>query len=205
MTKRILSLLAAVALLMAVLVPAALAEEISPDNEYYVYTENGRALNVRSEPNGEIVGSLPYGTKVEVSSVINDVWAVITFQYDRSGYGIGEWPAYVNSRFLIRVDPEILKQKLAEEADSYTGDPIADINAEFASAVTVEEYKVTARPARVTSWVNMRWIPSETGMVIAQYAATEELIVMKELNHYLQVRDPDTGDVGYIHKKFAAR
>ena len=27
----------------------------------------------------------------------------------------------------------------------------------------------------------------------------------EELEHYLQVQDPDTGDVGYIHKKFAAR
>jgi len=99
----------------------------------------------------------------------------------------------------------VLLQKLAEEEDSYTGDPIADINAEFASAVDVEDYRVTARPARVTSWVNMRWIPSETGMIIAQYGTTEELIVLKELNHYLQVKDPDTGDVGYIHKKFAAR
>ena len=40
---------------------------------------------------------------------------------------------------------------------------------------------------------------------IAQYKATEELVVLKELQYYLQVQDPDTGDVGYIHKKFAAR
>jgi len=74
MTKRILTLLTAAVLMMAVLVPAALAEEVAEENEYYVYTENGRPLNVRSEPNGEIVGSLPYGTKVRVTSVINDVW-----------------------------------------------------------------------------------------------------------------------------------
>ena len=69
----------------------------------------------------------------------------------------------------------------------------------------VDDYKITARPARVTSLVNMRWIPSETGRIIAQYKATEQLIVLKELKYYLQVRDPDTGDVGYIHKKFAVR
>jgi hypothetical protein len=51
----------------------------------------------------------------------------------------------------------------------------------------------------------MRWIPSETGRVITRYKATEELIVLKEMDHYLQVQDPDTGDVGYIHKKFAAK
>ena len=82
---------------------------------------------------------------------------------------------------------------------------MTDINAEFASAVDVDDYKITARPARVTSLVYMRWIPSETGRIIIGYKATEQLIVLKELDHYLQVQDPDTGDVGYIHKKFAAR
>ena len=205
MIKRILSLFTAAVLMLAVLVPAALAEEISPDNVYYVYTENGKPLNVRDNPNGEIVGTLPFGTKVQVTSVNNDEWAVITFQYDKEGYGIGEWPAYVNVRFLIKVDPEELIRLLEEETQNYTGDPVADINAEFASAVDVEDYRITARPARVTSWVNMRWVPSETGMIIAQYRTTEALIVLKELEHYLQVQDPDTGDVGYIHKKFAAR
>jgi len=64
---------------------------------------------------------------------------------------------------------------------------------------------VTVRPARITSWVSMRWIPSETGRVIAEYKATEELVVLKELKYYVQVQDPDTGDVGYVHKKFIAR
>ena len=82
---------------------------------------------------------------------------------------------------------------------------MTDISAEFASAEDVDNYRVIIRPARVTSWVNMRWIPSEAGMIITQYKANAELIVLKETDHYLQVQDPDTGDVGYIHKKFAAR
>ena len=80
-----------------------------------------------------------------------------------------------------------------------------DITEEFKNAKTVEPYKVTMRPARVTSWVNMRWIPSETGMIIARYKATEELVVLKELKYWLMVKDEDTGEIGYIHKKFAAR
>ena len=69
----------------------------------------------------------------------------------------------------------------------------------------VENYKITVRPARVTSWVSMRWFPSQVGPVLKTYKATEELIVLKEMDHYLQVQDPDTGDVGYIHKMFAAK
>lgn len=175
---------------------AAYAEEKAEENTYYVYTENGKELNVRNAPNGEIIGSLPYGEKTEIISLVNDNWAIISFK--------GE-PAYVNRRYLITITPDELKKAIEEEIEANSGDPILDIDAEFASAVDVDDYKITARPARVTSVVNMRWIPSETGRIIAQYKATEQLIVLKEMDHYLQVQDPDTGDVGYIHKKFAAR
>ena len=109
------------------------------------------------------------------------------------------------SDLIISLADSVAEDTLEEEESSYTGDPLTDINAEFLSAKDVEPYKITARPARVTSWVNMRWIPSEAGMIITQYKANAELIVLKETDHYLQVQDPDTGDVGYIHKKFAAR
>jgi uncharacterized protein YgiM (DUF1202 family) len=195
MMKKILALtLIAVIALACVTV---FAEEAEEDNTYWVYTDNGKGLNVRSGPEGDIIGELKYGEKVTVVSFINENWAVINFKDNELGY--------VNTRFLIKIEPEELKKLLEEEQESITGDPMTDIDAEFASAVDVDDYKVTARPARVTSLVNMRWIPSETGRIIAQYKATEQLIVLKELEHYLQVQDPDTGDVGYIHKKFAAR
>lgn len=203
MTKRILSLILA-ALLLAGLIPAAVADE-EAGNTFYVYTENGNDLNVRSEPMGDIVGMLKYGSEVEVTTFINDNWAMIAFTYDKPGFGTGEWPAYINRRFLISVKPETLQEAIAAEKEAYSGDPMEDISAEFASAVDVENYRVDIRPARVTSWVNMRWIPSETGMIIHQYKANDELIVLKELRFYLQVQDPETGDVGYIHKKFATR
>lgn len=199
MLKRILSMALAAVLALAMLTGAAFAEEATKEESrtYYVYTENGKGLNVRSAPNGDIIGELNYGEEVKVYGIINDTWAMIHFMNDE--------PGYVNVRFLIDIKPEELQKLMEEELDNVTGDPMTDIEAEFASAVDVKDYKITVRPARVTSVVNMRWIPSETGRIIAQYKATEELVVLKELKYYLQVQDPDTGDVGYIHKKFAAR
>ena len=199
MLKRILSMALAAVLALAMLTGAAFAEEVAEEESrtYYVYTENGKGLNVRSAPNGDIIGELNYGEEVKVYGIINDTWAMIHFMNDE--------PGYVNVRFLIDIKPEELQKLMEEELDNVTGDPMTDIEAEFASAVDVADYKITARPARVTSVVNMRWIPSETGRIIAQYKATEELVVLKELKYYLQVQDPDTGDVGYIHKKFGAR
>ena len=196
MLKRILTMILAAMLALAVFLPAAFADESADGNTYYVYTDNGKDLNMYDAPNGEIIGTLAYGEKVEITAFINDYWALITYA-DR--------PAYVNRRFLIKVEPELLEKYLAEEKEAYTGDPLMDITEEFKNAKTVEPYKVKMRPARVTSWVNMHWIPSETGMILARYKATEELVVLKELKYYLMVKDEDTGEIGYIHKKFAAR
>lgn len=195
MLKKILLLALAMMLVLAAFT-SAFAEEVTEEKQYYVFTDNGNDLNVRDTPNGDIIGKVQYGQAVDVISFVNDYWAMISF---------GDGQGYVASRYIVPVDPEILRKAIEEELDSYTGDPMMDIDAEFASAVDVDDYKITARPARVTSVVNMRWIPSETGRIIAKYKATEELVVLKELRYYLQVQDPDTGDVGYIHKKFAAR
>ena len=197
MLKRILTLTLAAVLALAFFAAAAVAEAINEETTYFVYTENGKDLNVRNAPNGDIIGTLKYGEEVKVRTFINDYWALIDY--------MDETPGYVNTRFLIPIHPDELKKAIEEEQETITGDILTDIDNEFASAVDVENYKITCRPARVTSGVSMRWIPSETGRVIAQYKATEELIVLKELDHYLQVQDPDTGDVGYIHKKFAAK
>ena len=195
MLKKILALTLAVVIALAC--TAVFAEEVGEDTTYWVFTDNGKELNVRNAPGGDIIGKLKYGEQVTVVSFINDEWAAINYKDSELGY--------VSTRFLIKADPEEVKKLIEEEQSEITGDPMTDINAEFASAVDVDEYKITARPARVTSLVYMRWIPGETGRIIMGYKATEQLIVLKELDHYLQVQDPDTGDVGYIHKKFAAR
>lgn len=195
MLKKILALTLAVVIALAC--TAVFAEEVEEDTTYWVFTDNGKELNVRNAPGGDIIGKLKYGEKVTVVSFINGEWAAINYKDSELGY--------VSTRFLIKADPEEVKRLIEEEQSEITGDPMTDINTEFASAVDVDDYKITARPARVTSLVYMRWIPSETGRIIIGYKATEQLIVLKELDHYLQVQDPDTGDVGYIHKKFAAR
>ena len=207
MTRRMFALLLAAALMLCSFGFAETAGENADTKTktYYAYTENGKPLTVRLEPNGAIIGTLAYGQPVEVSSVSSKGWALITFHYEHPENGMGDWDAFVNRRYLIDITPEELEQAIQQEKDTFTGDPMTDIDMEFAAAEYVEPYRITARPARVTGWVNMRWIPSETGRIIAQYKETEALMVLKELAHYLQVQDPDTGDVGYIHKKFAAR
>ena len=101
MLKRILSMALAAVLALAMLTGAAFAEEVTKEEgrTYYVYTENGKGLNVRSAPNGDIIGELNYGEEVKVYGIINDTWAMIHFMNDE--------PGYVNVRFLIDISEVI--------------------------------------------------------------------------------------------------
>ena len=102
MLKRILSLTLAAVLALAVFATAAFAEAIDEGITYFVYTENGKDLNVRNAPNGDIIGALHYGEEVKVTAIINDYWALIEFQ--------DNVPGYVNTRFLVPVHPDEIKK-----------------------------------------------------------------------------------------------
>ena len=109
MLKRILSLTLAAVLALAVFATAAFAEAIDEGVIYFVYTENGKDLNVRNAPNGEIIGSLHYGEEVKVTAIINDYWALIEFH--------DNVPGYVSSRFLVPVHPDEIKKAIEEIFD----------------------------------------------------------------------------------------
>ncbi len=208
MSKRILSLILAAALLLA-LVPAALAYDDTPmDSEgyYYVYTENGKGLNVRDTPGGEKVGSLKYGTRI-YCYYNQDGWALIDYTYNKPGYGQGTYACFVSSRFLQKSKPPARPSgsSSGSSATPAANDSWTEINNEFASAKDVTPFKITVRPTRVTGWVNLRWAPSKNAKLMRTYKANDTLLVIKETTNWYQVEDQDTGDVGFINKAFVTQ
>lgn len=208
MSKRILSLILAAALLLA-LVPAALAYDDTPmDSEgyYYVYTENGKGLNVRDTPGGNVVGSLKYGTRI-YCYYNQDGWALIDYTYNKPGYGQGTYACFVSSRFLQKSKPPARSggSSSGSSTTPVASDSWTEINNEFASAKEVTPFKVTVRPTRVTGWVNLRWAPSKNAQLMRTYKANDTLLVIKETTNWYQVEDQDTGDVGFINKAFVTQ
>ena len=206
MMKKLVSLLLVLILGLSLLAPAALAEdeedEYTDPGYYYVYTENGKVLNVRESPRGKVVGALKYGSRIHVDAFVDENWALILYNYD-NGYGKGDYAAFVNRRFLV-------KKKPAARNSAKTGntidpaDSLEDINREFKSAKNVAPYTVTVRPTRTSGWVNLRWAPSQSAELMATFKANDKLTVIKELDNWLQVEDPDTGNVGFVNKVFVA-
>ena len=197
--KRFVSMmLVALTLMLAAFVPAAMAGEEGPNAHagyYYVKTGNGKGLNVRDNPNGKVVGSLKYGTRVYVDAFSSSEWALITYRYD-NGHGKGDYAAYVSTRFLVRNNPG--KYQGASSSKSAAGVSGTEI-------AVASPYTVVSRPDRASGWVNLRKAPSTDAKVLAKCYMGKTLTVLAELRGWYQVQDPATGVIGYISSRYVTR
>ena len=101
MKKQIISLLL-IAVMVAMLLPTvAFADYYGTQ---WVYTDNGKSLNVRSTPStgNNIIGSLKYGAEVTVVEMYSNGWAQILWAQNAYGeFGV----AYVQRRFQVNHKP----------------------------------------------------------------------------------------------------
>lgn len=226
MSKKLFSLILALLLVLtaAVAVAASVGTPASTDPTVddpsmvnsvmtmYVYTDNGRGLNVRSSPyvGNNIIGLIPYGSQVQVTRFLDNGWASIVWNV----YG----EAYVQSRFLQwyapapvpTAIPTAIPTAVPTAVPTYNpyypySDPMADLNAELRTARMVTPFTVSVRPSRSSGWVNMRWAPSKDTEVMNTYRSGALLTVIAETQNWYQAEDPSTGATGFIMKSFVVR
>ena len=198
MTKRFLSILTAVLLLAALMIPAM----ASATETMYVYTQNGKGLHIRWEPstNAEILTDAPFGTKITVKNHLGNGWTAI--------YWGGDDVFYVQTRFLVYNKPT----KPASRTTTTTTTTVSantgmdDLNRIFKTyRVVSNSYVVTARPTSISGWVNVRFAPSKQAELFATKRDGEQLYVLAELQGWYQVQDPITGYIGYVDANFVVR
>ena len=85
------SLLVALSLLLLAVVVTAQADT------WYVYTANGKSLNLRSPVNNAVIGNIPYGTKLETDDHYSTETAAFVTWGGKSGY--------VKWNFLVKDPP----------------------------------------------------------------------------------------------------
>ena len=209
MSKRIISLILVAMMSLMLLIPAVTAEDQALDltaGYYYVYTENGKSLNVRFTPGGEKIGSLKYGARVHCYYFdVGSGWALIDYTFNHPTYGYGTYACYVSNRYLQKSKPAAKPDSSSSSSSTSTADTLADVNKEFKTAKDVEPFYVTVRPSRASGWVNLRWAPSLSAEIMATYKQNDKLLVIKELKNWYQVEDQSTGNVGFISKKYVTK
>ena len=196
MTKRFLSILTAVLLLAALMIPAM----ASATETMYVYTQNGKGLHIRWEPstNAEILTDAPFGTKITVKNHLGNGWTAI--------YWGGDDVFYVQTRFLVYNKPTKPASRTATTTTVPANTGMDDLNRIFKTYRAVSNsYVVTARPTSITGWVNVRFAPSKQAELFATKRDGEQLYVLAELQGWYQVQDPITGYIGYVDANFVVR
>ena len=193
MNKRILAFLLILGILAATLIPCASAYGMVK----YVYTRNGKPVNVRSQPsiNSALVGTIAFGKAVTVENYTTDyTWAVITFN-GRT--------AYVMSQYLVDGTPvNPVTPVTPSGGNANTQGIINAMENEFRTYRVVSPYTVVAKPTRASGWVNLRYAPStEFGHAGNLYANTQ-LTVIAETANWLQVRRNDNGITGYVMRQY---
>lgn len=198
--KKLIGLMLAV-MMLAVMACAAMAEE--QGTVMYVYTRNGKGLNVRSsmstKDDTNVVANLAYGTKVFTYGSPQSGWTYIDLN-NVSG------PCYVMSRYLVRSKPAPFSPTPDTKPDSRSFDTraastVEQINTLLASAKQVAPYTVTVQPTRSSGWVYMRWTPSRNSKQVASFGANQQLTVLAELKDWYQVQDAN-GRVGFVYKSY---
>ena len=180
----------------------------------YVKTANGRGLNVRSTPmeGNNIIGLIPYGSKVEVLRFEDNGYSCIVW----NGYGTLNGEAYVQSKFLQWDAPRpvvvtatpVPTRRIDPVYPTPTPQPgnqgLALLNAEFRTARQVNPFTIEVRPTSTKGWVNLRWAPSTEAEVIITCNYGDQLTVIAETQSWYQVQDAYTGVTGFIMKMYTA-
>lgn len=198
--KKCFALLAALMLLTLAAAPAACADS----DTWYVYTENGKSLNVRTSPvvsEGTLIGSLKYGSKVQVL-FFEGQWACIYYHWEQGGL-IGD-ECWVQKKFLVRNKPASRSSSDSSGTSkaAATSGQLGVLNREFKTLQQVDPFEISARPVRASGFVNLRWAPHDEAEIAGIAYSGHLLNVLAATANWYQVEDPDTGKVCFIMKKF---
>lgn len=192
--RKLLSLVLALTVILSAC--AALTTAAAESGKYYVYTSNGKTLNLREGPSKDykVIAKIPYGDEFYVSSSVGNGWS-----YGHWGGQFG----YVMTRYLQKDKPGAKPTPAPEnQQEEERRAEQEKLNKELKSEKTIDPIYIAVRATRTSGWINFRKGPSKTTTRIAAFPDGKELIAVGETTNWYKARDPETDKLGYIHKSF---
>lgn len=191
MNKRILSLIAVLALLMGMFafVPTASAY-------YAVYSAcpNGKPLNVRSGPgkNYDVIGSFKYGEAIYVTRRVGE-WLEL------NDYG------YVQASLTTSVYPGT-KPNPDKKPSEKPAEKEITLNSIFSKALSVAPYTVTLQATRNSKGVaNVRWAPTKKATLLKTYNPGAQVTVLATMDNWYQIYDSVNNVAGFVNTAYVAK
>ena len=186
--KRLAALLIASLLLLLAAAPACAA------TYKYAYKSSGKHVGVYGKAGGAKIGHIASGTKIEVLGTSGS--------YTRFRYGKGS--AYVRSVNVVNSLNSQKKKTSGSSSDQTEGEILEAMNAECRRMRQTDGYEVIVRPSKPSGYVNLRFGPSTATEVMDRLYMGYTLEVLAKGRAWLQVRDPQTGKVGYIYARYTS-
>ena len=154
----------------------AMAE--SNNTKLYIVAENGKSVNLRSNPNGSVIDRLGVGKPVTMIADLDNGWTKVSTKVDGKTV-----KGYVMNEFLSYEDPTVAPQYF----------------------VKVNRFKVTVAPSSGASGhVNLRADASVNSTCLRYLQKGDVLTVIAESNAWYQVRTA-AGVNGYVVKAFVTK
>ncbi|NLI20102.1 MAG: SH3 domain-containing protein [Clostridiales bacterium] len=183
MKKRMLALILILALSIS-LIPAvgALASTM------YVYTSNGKSLNVRDYPSkdGKVISSIPYGTAVDVDNdFVGSSWVHVYLS------GVD---GYCMSRYLVTYKPGPKPQPTKTATPTQSSSLYVGFSPCY--------YTAYVRPSSPGGYVHLRWAPSKSQPVQRDYYNGAELVVISQNGTWCQIYDEVNEASGFMMASF---
>ena len=195
MSKRLLALVAVMALVMTVF---AFAAPASAWEWRYSHCANGGPLNIRSGPGREysVIDTVPYGEQIGVDHDLGNGWSEVYVGSQNIGYAM--------TSLMSKSQPGPYVPPTPKPGETTATD---DYNALFNQARLVKPYTVTLNPtANSKGAANVRWAPNKKATLLARYNAGSEVTVIAELGtKWFQVQDPVTGAVGFVNIAYVTK
>ncbi|MFH1512723.1 MAG: SH3 domain-containing protein [Bacillota bacterium] len=161
----------------------------------YVYTSNGKSLNLREEPstNAKVVASIPYGAAVNVYQPYSSTWYSVGYK------GI---TGYVMSKYLVTNPPG--PKPTIGPSPTVQPQPTGALSNDMFKGFTQTYYQAQVRPSSPSGYVNMRWAPSKMADIHGHYYQNDLVIVMSENSTWTQILDQKNQVMGFMMRQFLA-
>jgi uncharacterized protein YgiM (DUF1202 family) len=180
------------AFILTALVVLSIATAAMANTTMYVYTSNGKPLNLRDAPSiiGNVMVQIPNGAAVRVNDVFDGTWYSVTY---------GSYTGYSMSRYLVYSTPTCTPGPTATPSPSASPN---DFSNDIFYGFTDTYYKALVRPSNPAGYVNLRWAPSLLADIHGRYYANSILTVMSQNSLWCQVLDEDGHVMGFIMRQF---
>lgn len=194
MSKRILSLVAVVTLLVTMF---AFMTSASAIYTAYSHCANGKPLNVRSGPgkNYAVIGEYAYGEAIAIDHDLGNGWSEVIR---------GSVPGYVMTALITKTYPGKYDPSKHESGGETSG---SGLNSIYQKARLVTPYTVILEATRTSKGLaNVRWAPSKNATLLKAYTSGTQVTVIAEFDgNWYQVQDPVSGAVGFVNRAYIVK